>query len=141
MALVVRRLAEQAGSRRTRSQRDHRESTSRPDDAQDEGGFACRARNDGRAPRTQVRTERLTVATALAAIQPLVTTIDCVSSRANLLGIRTRLIRAKPLKSWRLRRHCGRWSAGRTIGAGGIERGNSLRWNELRMASEQLAGC
>jgi hypothetical protein len=26
---------------------------------------------------------------------------------------------------------CGRWSAGRTIGAAGIERGNSLRWNEL----------
>ena len=56
------RAVEQAGRRRTRHQRDHREGAPRSGDAQDEGRLASRPGDDGRAPPgAAVRTEALTV--------------------------------------------------------------------------------
>ena len=47
MALVVQRVVEQAGRRRTRHQRDHREGASRSADAKDAGRLTGRSRDDG----------------------------------------------------------------------------------------------
>ena len=48
------RSVEQAGRRRTRHQRDHREGAPRPGDAQDEGRLACRPGDHGREPRPEL---------------------------------------------------------------------------------------
>ena len=55
MALVVVRPAEQAGRRRARHQRNHREGPPRPSDAEDEGRVPARPGEDVRETRPAVR--------------------------------------------------------------------------------------